>query len=112
QPPMKQTPQTPIFQTAVGQVCPTMCAITIEQPQPTLLVAKKHQILPHQPDRLHRPHSVKLFRQCNRLPVTPQQCTSPSVGASTCHELILFCRNHSASHTFAHNPCKSRLTSQ
>ncbi len=69
QPAVEGAAQPAMFQPAEGKVGAAMRAMTIHQAVAALLVAKQHEVLAEQFDRLDRARALQLVDQRRRLPV-------------------------------------------
>ena len=73
QPAVEGAAQAAILQAAEGKVGAAMRAMALDQAVTSLLIAKQHEILAQQFDRLDRARSLQLVDQRRRLPVHPHQ---------------------------------------
>ena len=80
QPAVKGATQPAVLQPAECEIGAAMRAMSLDQAVAALLVAKQHQILAEQFDRLDRARSLHLIDQRRRLPVHPHQFPAGVLG--------------------------------
>src|SRR5207245_1301958 len=90
EPAVIEAAQATIFQPAVAQVGATMGALTPEQADTALLVAKQDEMLAHDPDRDRRASLGKLRAGSDRLPVLAQELAAGRAGTGFGQQPILF----------------------
>src|SRR5580658_7808275 len=71
QPSVERAAQPSVFEPSEGQVRAAMRTGAVDQSVAALLVAKQHQVLTKELDRLDRPLRRQFFKQRGRLPVKP-----------------------------------------
>jgi len=86
--------QTAIFQPPECEVGTAMRAMTLDQAETSVLVAKQHQILAEQFDRSHRPRPLQLVHQRRRLPVHPHQFPARLFRPRSGDQVVLFLAHH------------------
>jgi hypothetical protein len=91
---MEGAAQAAIFQTAEGEIGAAMRAMALDQAVAALLVAKQHQILAKQFDRLDRARAGQFIDQRRRLPVHPHQFPAGLFGAGAGDQIVLFLAHH------------------
>ena len=79
---------------AEGKIGAAMGAMPLDQAVAVLLVAKQHQILAEQLDRLDRARSLQLVDQRRRLPVHPHQPAAGVLRPGAGDQVILFLAHH------------------
>ena len=94
QPAMERAAQPAIFQPAEGEVGAAMRAMALDQAVAALLVAKQHQILAEQFDRLDRARACQFIDQRRRLPVHPHQFPARLLGPGAGDQVVLFLAHH------------------
>jgi hypothetical protein len=96
QPTVEAAAQPAVLEPAVGEVGAAMRAMPFKQPVPVFLF-EQDQVFAKQPHRLHRPRSLQLFGEGDRLPVVAQQRSGRRARPDAGHELVLLGADHPAS---------------